>query len=422
MPATGAMFAQNPWNATFGTRVAFADMAGRQTQWTGDRREFLGRHGTLARPAALRGTNTLSQQVGAGLDPCGVLRAPVQLAPGETVEIVFLLGQAADAASARALIEQYRTADLEAVFRQVAAHWDDVLGMLQVKTPDRSMDIILNRWMLYQALACRMWARSAFYQASGAYGFRDQLQDAMALAVSVPAVAREHLLRAAGRQFTQGDVQHWWLPTAGQGVRTRIADDRIWLAHAAQHYVEVDGRCRGARRSRAVHRRPGPATGRARFVFPAVHCRRIGVALRALRARARPEPGRGRARSAIVRHRRLERRHESSGRGRAWREHVARLVPVCDARRIRAAGTGTRRGTATIEMVGARRGAADGARRPGAGTGPGIGAATSTTGRRWDRPRAKNAASIPSPSPGASCPGRRTLTEPPRRWRRWTGS
>jgi cyclic beta-1,2-glucan glucanotransferase len=238
---TGAMFAQNPWNAGFGTRVAFADLAGRQTQWTGNRREFLGRHGTLAEPAAMRGTAPLSQQVGAGFDPCCALRAPVRLAPGETAEIVFLLGQAADTAGAQALLGHYRAADLGAVFRDVVAHWDRILGTVQVKTPDRSMDVILNRWMLYQTLACRMWARSAFYQASGAYGFRDQLQDAMALAASQPAVAREHLLRAAGRQFTEGDVQHWWLPAAGQGVRTRISDDRVWLAHAVHNYVATTG-------------------------------------------------------------------------------------------------------------------------------------------------------------------------------------
>ena len=241
-PVTGALLARNPWNATFGSRVAFTDLAGRQTSWTGDRREFLGRNGTLNNPAALVGSAlALSKRVGAGLDPCGVLQAPLELAPGATVEIVFFLGEAADAANAQSLIAHYRGADLDAVFREVVQHWDDVLGTVQVITPDRSMDIMLNRWLLYQTIACRVWARSAFYQASGAYGFRDQLQDGMALTLSQPAMTREHLLRAAARQFVGGDVQHWWLPPFGQGVRTRISDDRVWLAYAVAHYVETTG-------------------------------------------------------------------------------------------------------------------------------------------------------------------------------------
>ncbi|HEX9193043.1 MAG TPA: glycosyl transferase, partial [Burkholderiales bacterium] len=240
-PETGAMLARNPWNMTFGSRVAFADLGGRQTHWTGDRREFLGRNGALDNPAALAGEALLSQRVGAGLDPCGVLQTPFELEPGGTVEIVFFLGEAATAADAKSLIARYRAADLDAVLREVVGYWDDVLGTVQVKTPDRSMDIMLNRWMLYQTLACRVWARAAFYQASGAYGFRDQLQDGMALALSRPALTRKHLLRTAARQFVEGDVQHWWLPHSGHGVRTRVSDDRIWLAYAAAHYVETTG-------------------------------------------------------------------------------------------------------------------------------------------------------------------------------------
>ncbi len=245
-PDTGAMFAHNPWNHVFGSRVAFADLAGRQTQWTADRREFLGRHGTLDRPAALTGRAPLSQRVGAGLDPCCALQTFVELAADEKVEVVFFLGQAASATDAQSLLSRYRSVDLDAVFHIVVQHWDDVLGVVQVKTPDRSLDVILNRWMLYQTLVCRMWARSALYQASGAYGFRDQLQDGMALALSRPDLTREHLLRAARRQFIEGDVQHWWLPSSeegstGSGVRTRIADDRVWLAYATAHYVEATG-------------------------------------------------------------------------------------------------------------------------------------------------------------------------------------
>jgi len=240
-PDTGVMLARNPWSNEFGGRVAFADLAGRQRAWTGDRTEFLGRNGTLARPAALAGRVTLSNRAGAGVDPCGVLQAPLTLEPNGTVEIVFSLGEAATRAEALALAARYRTADLDAIFRTVTEHWEHILGTVQVKTPDRSMDILLNRWLLYQTLACRVLARSAFYQASGAYGFRDQLQDVMALAVSRPELTRQHLLRAAARQFLEGDVQHWWLPLSGQGVRTRISDDRVWLAYATAHYVQVTG-------------------------------------------------------------------------------------------------------------------------------------------------------------------------------------
>jgi cyclic beta-1,2-glucan glucanotransferase len=238
---TGAMFARNPWNAVFGSRVAFADLSGRQTQWTGDRREFLGRHGRLDRPAALAGHAPLSNRTGAGLDPCCALQAPLDLERDETAEIVFFLGEAASAVEAQSLLARYRSANLDAVFQAVNEYWEAALGTIQVTTPDRSMDIMLNRWMLYQTLVCRIWARSAFYQASGAYGFRDQLQDGMALVISKPAITREHLLRAAGRQFPQGDVQHWWLPPTGQGVRTRISDDRTWLAYAAAHYLNTTG-------------------------------------------------------------------------------------------------------------------------------------------------------------------------------------
>ncbi len=240
-PETGALFARNSWNPDFASRVAFADLGGRQTTWTGDRREFIGRNGTLARPAAQAGATQLSNNVGAGLDPCGALRTTVRLPPNGSVEIVFFLGQGASKDDARRLISHYRSTDLDVVRHGVDRFWTDVLGAVQVKTPDRSMDIMLNGWLLYQTLACRIWARSAFYQASGAYGFRDQLQDGTALTQTRPSVTREHLLRAAGRQFVEGDVQHWWRPDSGQGVRTRISDGRAWLAYAVTHYVGTTG-------------------------------------------------------------------------------------------------------------------------------------------------------------------------------------
>jgi cyclic beta-1,2-glucan synthetase len=238
---SGAIFAQNRWSAGFGARIAFVDLSGRQTDWTGDRGEFIGRNGTLSAPAALVSGAALSNIVGAGLDPCAAMRSCVVLAPGASVEITFLLGDASDAQEARGLIEHYRGADLDAVFAKVGLYWDELLGAVTVKTPDRAMDIMLNGWLLYQTIACRLWARSAFYQASGAYGFRDQLQDGMALSASRPQMTREHILRAAARQFAEGDVQHWWLPHSGQGVRTRISDDRAWLAFAVGQYVDVSG-------------------------------------------------------------------------------------------------------------------------------------------------------------------------------------
>ena len=238
---SGALLTHNPWSVAFPGRVAFADLRGQQTTWTADRTEFLGHQGSTVAPAAVLGGAGLSGATGAGLDPCAALQCAVEIAAGETLEIVWLLGECGSAEAARALIKRYREADLDAVLSAVAGHWDEVLGTIQVKTPDRAMDILLNGWLLYQTLACRIWARAAFYQASGAYGFRDQLQDSMALSFARPEETRTHLLRAAARQFVEGDVQHWWLPQSGQGVRTRISDDRAWLAFATATYIATSG-------------------------------------------------------------------------------------------------------------------------------------------------------------------------------------
>ena len=240
-PTTGAMFARNSGSRDFGARIAFADLGGRQTTWTGDRTEFLGRHGTPECPAALSRDEPLSGRTGPALDPCCALQTTIQVPPGGRATVDFFLGQAESREQARALIQHWRSADLDGQLRAVADGWDEILGTLQVSTPDRSLDLMVNRWLLYQTLTCRLWARTAFYQSSGAYGFRDQLQDVMALAISKPDLARAHVLKAASRQFVEGDVQHWWHEPGGHGVRTRISDDLLWLPYVARHYLDVTG-------------------------------------------------------------------------------------------------------------------------------------------------------------------------------------
>jgi cyclic beta-1,2-glucan synthetase len=239
--ATGALLARNAYNNEFADRIAFAAVNRRDRTLTADRLEFIGRNGSLGRPAGL-GRIALSGRVGAGLDPCAALQAPLDLLPEAQAEVVFLLGQATDRAGVASLIARYDAAGaVTAALATTTANWDAVLGAVQVRTPEPAWDMLLNRWLLYQTLGCRVWARSAFYQSGGAYGFRDQLQDSMALTRAAPAVARAHLLRAAARQFVEGDVQHWWHPPTGRGVRTRFSDDLLWLPYVVHHYVETTG-------------------------------------------------------------------------------------------------------------------------------------------------------------------------------------
>ncbi len=238
-PKTGAIFVTSVWAGEFGGRIAFADLCGKQTSVTGDRTEFLGRNGTLERPAAVESGDPLSGKVGAGLDPCAALQTTIELRPGASAEITVFLGQTENREQARELLIRCRGANLDALLSEVTRQWDQVLNTVQIATPEPDMDILMNRWLLYQTLASRVWARAAFYQLSGAYGFRDQLQDGMALCVTKPEATREHLLRAASRQFVEGDVQHWWHPPSGRGVRTRISDDLLWLPYCVIHFLEV---------------------------------------------------------------------------------------------------------------------------------------------------------------------------------------
>ncbi len=240
--ASGALFARNAYNTDFSGRTAFFDVDDiADRSFCGDRGEFLGRNGTLRDPAAMS-QSRLSGTVGAALDPCAAIQVPCELLDGQAREIVFRLGAEHDAEAARDLVRRSRgsTAAHDALAK-VKQYWQHTLGTVQVDTPDASLNVLTNGWLVYQTLACRVWARSGFYQSGGAYGFRDQLQDVMALVHAQPALVREHLLLCAGRQYPEGDVQHWWHPLAGRGVRTRISDDYLWLPIATCRYVLITG-------------------------------------------------------------------------------------------------------------------------------------------------------------------------------------
>ncbi|MCA1576297.1 MAG: hypothetical protein LC794_02905 [Acidobacteria bacterium] len=235
------IFARNPYNNEFAGRVAFVAMSEQLTSATCDRKEFIGRNGSLETPAALRRVG-LAGRDGAGLDPCAAIQTTIELAPQEAREVVFLLGEAESKEAAQALVETFRQApNVNAAFEKALDHWDDLLGTIEVRTPDHALDTMLNRWLVYQTLSCRIWARTAFYQSGGAYGFRDQLQDVLAIVYSSPAITRNQILVASAHQFKEGDVQHWWHPPSGRGVRTRFSDDLLWLPFVTAFYIQVTG-------------------------------------------------------------------------------------------------------------------------------------------------------------------------------------
>jgi cellobiose phosphorylase len=236
-PGTGALFARNPYSMEFSDRVAFLDTDDRTGTVTGDRAEFLGRNGTMQNPAALA-RQRLSGKLGATLDPCAAIQVPFELYPGQTREIIFRLGVGRTMDDAVGLVHRHRGSEAaRTALEMVWQYWNHTLGAVQVETPDPTLDVLANGWLVYQTLACRLWARSGSYQSGGAFGFRDQLQDAMALIHCEPRLLREQLLLCAAHQFQEGDVQHWWHPPTGRGVRTHISDDYLWLPLAACRYV-----------------------------------------------------------------------------------------------------------------------------------------------------------------------------------------
>ncbi len=237
----GAILAHNPYGLDFGERVAFLAADGDLQSYTADRQEFLGRHGSSRSPQAVKAGAALSGRTDAGEDPCAALARDVEIPAGGDVTMLWLLGDADSGEEARGLIEKHRAKDFDERLAENEREWRGFLDTIQVETPDKALDTIVNHWLPYQSLACRIRARSAFYQASGAFGFRDQLQDTMALLAHDPALAREQIVNAAKRQFQEGDVQHWWLPRTGAGVRTMISDDVVWLAYAVARYIAVTG-------------------------------------------------------------------------------------------------------------------------------------------------------------------------------------
>ncbi len=238
---SGALLARCAFNDGFGASVAFGDTNLRPRTVTGNRGEFLGRNRSAANPAAMR-RGGLSDHAGPGLDPCAAIMGRFDVAANGSTDVVFVIGEAVDTPTATRLATRYRDpAVAEATLREVTAAWDARLSVVRVRTPEPALDVLVNRWLPYQVLACRLWGRSALYQSGGAFGFRDQLQDVMALLYAEPGEARAHIIRAAARQFPEGDVQHWWHPPSGRGVRTRFSDDFLWLPYAVSRYVTVTG-------------------------------------------------------------------------------------------------------------------------------------------------------------------------------------
>ena len=398
--ATGAILARNPWNMQHGTRVAFADLGGRQTAWTADRSEFIGRNCTTDNPAALSAAIPLSQRVGAGLDPCAALQTTIDLERGAVTEIVFFLGQANDAAAVQALLERYRQADLNAVHREVVDYWDETLGRAAgqhagsfhghhaerlAALPDARLPLLGAIGLLSGERRLRLPR-----PASGRHG---------AHACPAGDDAGAHPARG-GAAVRRGRRPALVVP-AGRPGRSHAHFRRPGMArHGRGALCRDHGRHGRPRRACAVHRRPGAEAHRPRPLLPAKPGRRGGIAVRALRPRSRPRARHRRARPAADGRRRLERRHEPRRRGGQGRERVAGLVRPCSAHRLHPDRQGPQGAEAGANLAGPCRCLEHLARRARVGTATGTAAPTTTTARRSARRRATNAGSIPSRSPG----------------------
>jgi cyclic beta-1,2-glucan synthetase len=238
---SGALMATQSWAGNFTKSVAFAAASPRAASYSGDRTQFLGRNNVGGKPVAL-GRIRLDNRTGAGLDPAAAMQLPITLEVGQQAEVTFLLGETADVDAMRALVDRYKEPrQVDDALNATRQAWDARLNRMHVRTPMLSTDFLLNRWLPYQALSCRFWGRTAMQQSSGAFGYRDQLQDSLAFVYVAPELTRAHILAAAARQFLEGDVQHWWHAETGLGVRTRCSDDMAWLPFVTAHYVSVTG-------------------------------------------------------------------------------------------------------------------------------------------------------------------------------------
>ena len=400
-----SLFARNAYNPEFCECITFATSSPAPASFTGDRAAFIGRNRSLRDPAAME-HERLSGGAGAGLDPCAALQIVVEIDPGQKAEMTFLLGQADDEEQARALVQRFRDpANVEAAFQETRRWWDRLLSTIEVETPELSTNLLLNRWLLYQTLSCRVWGRSAFYQSGGAYGFRDQLQDVMALVHAAPEIAREHILRAAARQFVEGDVQHWWHPESGGGVRTRISDDLLWLPFVTAHYVRTTGDAAILDRDRSVSRSQAAreAANTKASPFPPFpprsgplleHCRRAIARASTAGPHGLPLIGGGDWNDGLNRVGSAAKARASGSRG----FEICVLNDFAELLALRELATTKRRPAAPAPRSWHRRST------PRLGTERGIAADTLMMAPRWDPRNAPKPASIRSRNPGRRSP------------------